>query len=319
MAKPPLNSQKMTKTIQIVIIDYPGALQSAVQGLKELFIFANQIINQHQLDRQFVIDITQPENAQLADIQEADIVILPPNLAGSYYLYPEKQLLNLLCDVHKAGAIMCSTCAGAFILAQTGLLDGRSVTTHWQLADDFKKQFPDIGLKIESLLINDGDIISAGGLMSWIDLGLEIVARFTKPHIMRSLGKYLIVDTGKRQQRYYGSFTPAFDHGNQPILQVQHYIQAHYHQAFKMAELAARACMSERTFLRHFTEATSFKPLEYVQRFRVQKACELLESGSQSFERISQQVGYEDVNTFRKLFIKIMGLTPTAFKERFAC
>ncbi|WDE03402.1 helix-turn-helix domain-containing protein [Thalassomonas viridans] len=309
----------MTKEIQIVIIDYPGALQSAVQGLKELFIFANQIIKTDALEQEFLIDIVQPETIQLADIKQASLIILPPNLGGSYYLCPEERLLALLCDAHKAGAIMCSACAGAFILARTSLLNGRTVTTHWQLADDFQKQFPGIPLKIESLLINDGDIISAGGLMSWIDLGLEIVAQFTKPHIMRSLGKFLIVDTGKREQRYYGSFTPRFDHGNQPVLQVQHHIQANYGQPVKMAELAALACMSERTFLRHFSEATGLKPLAYLQRFRIQKACELLESSSQSFEQISQQVGYEDVNSFRKLFIKVIGLTPTAFKERFAC
>ncbi|WDE13770.1 GlxA family transcriptional regulator [Thalassomonas haliotis] len=308
----------MTKKIQIVIIDYPSALQSAVQGLKELFIFANQIIKEQKLAQQFIIEIVPPEQKQLAEIKQADIIILPPNLAGNYYLAPSPRLLNVLCDAHKAGAIMCSACAGAFILAQTSLLDGRTVTTHWQLADEFHRQFPDITLKIESLLINDGDIISAGGLMSWVDLGLEIVAQFTKPHIMRSLGKFLIVDTGKREQRYYGSFTPTFNHGNQPILQVQHHIQSNYNQPIKMAELAAQACMSERTFLRHFTEATKFKPLEYVQRFRVQKACELLESSNLSFEQISPQVGYEDVNSFRKLFIKVIGLTPTAFKERFA-
>lgn len=319
MAKSPLNSRKMTKKIQIVIIDYPGALQSAVQGFKELFTFANQIIEEHKLAQQFIIDIIRPEQKQLTDIKQADIIILPPNLTGNYYLFPKTRLLNLLFEAHKAGAIMCSACAGAFILAQTSLLDGRTVTTHWQLANEFNQQFPDVTLKIESLLINDGDIISAGGLMSWVDLGLEIVAQFTKPHIMRSLGKFLIVDTGKREQRYYGSFTPIFSHGNQPILQVQHHIQTHYSQPMKMADLAALACMSERTFLRHFTEATKFKPLEYVQRFRVQKACELLESSKQNFEQISPQVGYEDVNSFRKLFIKVIGLTPTAFKERFAC
>ncbi len=209
----------MTNSIRVVIINYPNALQSAVHGLKELFLLANKIITENQLEMQFTIKLLQPES-KLSAINQSDIVILPPNLDGSYYKKPQAELLQYLNDAHQAGAILCSACASAFILAHTGLLDNRTVTTHWQLENSFNEQFPKVSLNIESLLINDGDIISAGGLMSWLDLGLEIVAQFSKPHIMRALGKYLIVDTGKREQRYYGSFTPKFNHGNKQILQV---------------------------------------------------------------------------------------------------
>ena len=306
----------MTKNIHVVIIDYPNALQSAVQGLKELFILTNKIVIQHQLDIQFSVDVVPPDKTSDHIIQ-SDIVILPPNLDGSYYNAPQPELLKFLRNAHRAGSILCSACAGAFILARAGLLDNRPATTHWQLANEFSEKYPDVSLKIESLLINDGDIISAGGLMSWVDLGLEIVAQFTRPQIMRILGKYLIVDTGKREQRYYGSFTPKFSHGNQQILQVQHHIQAHYNQSLNISVLAALACMSERTFLRQFTHATTLKPIQYIQRVRVQKACELLESTTHSFEKISLDIGYDDVNSFRKVFIKIIGLSPSAFKARF--
>ncbi|WDD98337.1 GlxA family transcriptional regulator [Thalassomonas actiniarum] len=306
----------MTKNVHVVIIDYPNALQSAVQGLKELFLIANRIIAESQLDTRFAITVACPEK-ELGAVEQSDIVILPPNLDGDYYRAPETGLLTFLNNAHQSGAILCSACAGTFILAQTKLLDHRAATTHWQLADKFNKQYPKVSLKIESLLINDGDIISAGGLMSWVDLGLEIVAQFTRPHIMRTLGKYLIVDTGKREQRYYDSFTPKLSHGNQQILQVQHYIQAHYNQALNIAMLAALACMSERTFLRQFTQATTIKPIQYIQRVRVQKACELLESSTQSFEQISLNIGYDDVNSFRKVFSKVIGLSPSAFKARF--
>lgn len=306
----------MTKYIQITIINYPHALQSAVQGFKELFLLANRIITDSQLEVQFSVKIIQPD-MDLDGMNQNDIVILPPNLDGDYYYTPQPELLQYLNDAHQKGTILCSACAGAFILAKTGLLDNRVATTHWQLADEFNEEFPKVSLEIESLLINDGDIISAGGLMSWIDLGLEIVAQFTKPHVMRALGKFLIVDTGKREQRYYGSFTPKLNHGNKQILKVQHYIQANYHTPLNISVLATLACMSERTFLRQFTNATTFKPIQYIQKVRVQKACDLLESTSQSFEQVALNIGYEDVNSFRKVFIKIIGLSPTAFKARF--
>ena len=305
-----------TKVIHVVIIDYPNALQSSVHGLKELLLLSNQIVIDNNLDMKFDVQVVKP-NKELESVSQSDVVILPPNLDGSYHNAPPEQLLAFINKAHQRGAILCSACAGAFILAETGLLDNRAATTHWQLADKFNERYPKVTLKIESLLINDGDIISAGGLMSWIDLGLEIVAQFTKPHIMRTLGKYLIVDTGKREQRYYGSFTPKFNHGNQQILQVQHHIQANHNQPLNISTLAALAYMGERTFLRQFTSATTMKPVQYIQKVRVQKACELLESTTQSFEQIALNIGYDDVNSFRKVFIKIIGLTPSAFKARF--
>ena len=306
----------MTKNIQVIIIDYPNALQSAVFGLKELFLLANRIIIQNQLEIHFMIDIVQPEQG-FSELSPSNIVILPPNLDGDYYNSPRLELIQYLNDMHQMGAILCSACAGAFILAHTGLIDNRTVTTHWQLENKFNEQYPQVTLKIESLLLNDCDIISAGGLMSWIDLGLEIVAQFATPHIMRMLGKYLIVDTGKREQRYYASFTPKFNHGNKAILRVQHYIQTNYHQALNISVLADLAYMGERTFLRQFTNSTSLKPGQYIQRVRMQKACNMLESTSHTLEQIALTIGYGDVNSFRKIFIKVMGLSPKNFRAKF--
>jgi transcriptional regulator GlxA family with amidase domain len=307
----------MTKYIRITIIDYPNALQSAVYGLQEMFLLASQIAIENQLNVQFIVKIMKPESDSQTSGQ-SEVVIIPPSLNGQYYKVPSAELLTYLLREHERGAILCCACAGAFILAKTGILDKRVATTHWKLRDQFSTKYPLITLQIESVLINDGDIISAGGLMSWVDLGLEIVAQFTQPHIMRQLGKYLIVDTGKREQRYYASFTPEFNHGNQPIIQAQHHIQANYNQLLTISRLASIACMSDRTFLRHFSKATALKPIQYIQRVRVQKACELLESTSSSLEQIALSIGYDDVNSFRKIFIKVMGLSPKAFQARFS-
>jgi len=179
------------------------------------------------------------------------------------------------------------------------------------------KQFPKVQVNSEKILINDGDIITAGGLMSWIDLGLELVAQFTQPAIMRQLGKYLIVDTGPREQSYYQNFNPILDHGDKTILNIQHFIRANFQQALMVAKLAQQCHMTERTFLRHFVTATGFKPNEYIQRLRIQKACDLLETTNLTFEAISLEVGYEDTSACRKAFVKITGLTPKDFKRRF--
>jgi len=306
----------MTKTIYITIIDYPNSLQSAVQGLKEFFLLTNKITMNNHCDIEFVVNIALV-NSDFTTIEPSDIIIIPPNFDGDYYNSPQPKLLAFLCTAHRSGSILCSACAGTFILAETGILDNRAATTHWLLADKFIDKYSKVSLKADSLLINDGDIITAGGLMSWVDLGLEIVAQYTHPYIMRALGKYLIVDTGNREQRYYRSFTPQLNHGNEKISHVQHYIQKHYNSALNVRLLADLACMTERTFLRHFTDATRMKPIEYIQKVRVQKACELLEQTTQSFEKITENIGYDDVNSFRKVFFKVTGLSPSAFKSRF--
>ncbi|MFT5708092.1 MAG: transcriptional regulator GlxA family with amidase domain [Oceanospirillaceae bacterium] len=307
----------MTNNIFITIVNYPNALKSAVYGLQELFISANAILKNQALDARFYVDICTPKQLNMAENSHIDLIIVPPIINGDYHLSPAPELINFLIQAQRKGVILCSACAGAFILAETGLFEGKMLTTHWQMANDFREKYPKVHLNTDKILINSINAISAGGLMSWIDLGLEIVARFSKPFIMRLLGKFLIVDTGKREQRYYESFNPSFAHNNDKIVKVQHYIQDNYQTRITMKDLSSVAFITERTLLRQFTQATDWKPLQYIQRIRVQKACEALESTTQSLEQIAALVGYNDVNSFRKVFNKVIGLSPTEFRQRF--
>ncbi|KAA1174487.1 helix-turn-helix domain-containing protein [Marinobacter salinexigens] len=293
---------------------------SAVQGLAEQFYLANRICRQHGMGDRFKTHLCDsldiPENGcdGLAPLQ---VIILPPCLDDEAYASPSTILVQWLQENHRNGAIICSVCAGAFVLAETGLLDGRRVTTHWALADELAKGFPKATVDSSRLLINDGDVITAGGLMSWIDLGLELVAQFSNSQIMRQLGKYLIVDTGDREQSFYQSFSPKLDHGDDVIVKVQHHLQRGYNEPVKIGDLAERAHLTERTFLRRFVRATGLKPVQYLQNLRIQKACDLIETSNLPFERVAEEVGYEDLSAFRKTFIKITGQTPREFKHRF--
>ncbi|BBB31036.1 GlxA family transcriptional regulator [Neptunomonas japonica] len=314
--------------IFIGIIDYPGALQSAVQGLREMFVAANRICVQQNLNIAFDIEIYNVEQVAtfsnktfLKDKQQSNslhVVILPPCLEGEYYICPDQHLKAWLLEQRSQGVILCSVCAGAFILAACGLLDHRPATTHWGLTERFNKTYPKVHLDSNKILINDTDLMTAGGLMAWLDLGLELVAQFTQARIMRLLGKYLIVDTGSREQRYYRSFVPALNHGDQAVLTVQHHLQVNFAKNISMRDLAALSCLGERTFLRRFVKATELKPSQYLQQLRIQKACDRIESSHDSVELIATKVGYEDVSAFRKVFIKTMGLTPREFRHRFA-
>ncbi len=304
--------------MKIAIVEYPGSLKSAIYGLSEMFNTANILCKMHKIEFNFEIEILNSESINKIPKEiNYQVVIIPPGINQDYYLSAPIELINWIIDKYKQGSILCSACAGAFIIAATGLLDNREATTHWSLVNLFKEKFNDINLLPDKIIVRDGDIITAGGVMAWLDLGFELVQQFTKPEIMRQLGKILVVDTGHREQCYYQQFIPNLNHGDQTIIDTQRKLQAEFNNQIKISELAKESCLTERTFLRRFTKATGITPSEYLQRLRVQKACDLLESSTTTFEQIAYKVGYEDVSAFRKVFIKIMGLTPREFRKRF--
>jgi transcriptional regulator GlxA family with amidase domain len=248
---------------------------------------------------------------------EPTVIVLPPSLEPPKANSVPKALINYLGARHGAGATLSSVCVGAFILAETALLNGRVVTTHWQHAEDLAKRFPLIKVDSDKLIIDDGDIITAGGLMAWTDLGLKLVDRLLGPTAMLETARFMLVDPPGREQRYYSIFAPQLAHGDGAILRVQHWLQKADLRHVSMGDMAKRAGLEERTFLRHFQKATGLTPIEYSQHLRIGRSRELLETSSQSVDEIAWQSGYDDPGAFRKVFIRITGLTPSDYRRRF--
>jgi transcriptional regulator GlxA family with amidase domain len=226
-------------------------------------------------------------------------------------------LVRWLRTRHSEGALLCSVCVGAFILAETGLLAGRPATTHWALREAFTARFPDVALDTDRLLVDDGDIVTAGGLMAWVDLGLHLVERFLGPVTTLATARYFLIDPGGREQRFYQTFAPTLTHGDASILRAQHHLQAKSAAKVTVPEMAARAGLGERTFQRRFQRATGLKPTEYLQHVRVAKSRVLLERSVDAVDAIAWSVGYEDSGAFRKIFFRVMGLSPAEYRRRF--
>jgi transcriptional regulator GlxA family with amidase domain len=244
--------------------------------------------------------------------------LIPPSLIGPPAAEMMARLANWLKEQHGGGVALGSVCAGAFLLAETGLLAGRPATTHWSYAETFVTRYPEIGTDTDKLIIDDGDIITAGGLMAWIDLGLKVVARLLGPTIALETARYLLVDPAGREQRFYSSFSPKLHHGDKAVLKVQHWLQAQGTRHVTLSDMAKQAGLEERTFLRRFQKATGLKPTEYCQHLCIEKARERLEFSKLPVEQIAWSVGYEDAGAFRKVFQKVMGLSPGDYRRRFA-
>lgn len=316
---------------EIGIVIYPGAQLAAVLGLTDLFGVAEGLAGEKSEDRGTpLLRISHWQRSGEADspVRVFDtlagaagtpsVLILPPALGdpvsgGTAALYSD-----WLRNSHGAGIALASVCAGALVLAESGVLAGRTVTTHWSLGELLRTRFPEVGrVETDRLIIDDGDIITAGGVMAWTDLGLKLVDRFLGPTIMIETARHLLVDPPGREQRYYSIFCPKLTHGDAAVLKVQHWLQTTGARDIRVAALAAQAGLEERTFLRRFRKATGLTSTEYCQRLRVAKAQELLQFGTLAVDRIAWEVGYADPGAFRKVFMRIVGLTPNAFRHRF--
>ena len=315
--------------VRIGIVLYPGVQLSAATGLTDLFKVAVRIADdaEHASPRLLVRHLRVEGDAEpvvvfdsdpdAIGVGRCDVLILPPSLDPPITADAAAPLARWLRARHGEGSVLASICAGAFLLAETGLLAGRAVTTHWASADAFRNRFPDVALDTDRLIIDGGDIISVGGLMAWTDLGLKLVERFLGPVVMAQTARMLLVDPPGREQRYYSGFAPRLTHGDVAIVKAQHFLQANGGKEARLAILAEQAGLEERTFLRRFQKATGITATDYAQRLRVAKAQELLQFGHSPIERIAWEVGYSDPGAFRKIFFRIVGLSPGEYRQRF--
>jgi transcriptional regulator GlxA family with amidase domain len=256
--------------------------------------------------------------ASLADETQYDIVYIPVIFPPLEPHLADTATIAWLSRQAEGGACLCSVCSGAFLLAATGRLDGRRATTHWMMADSFAARFPKVILKQEKILIDEGDCITAGGVSAYHDLSLYLASRFGSPDLAATLSRMLLIDPFRRLQSPYATRSFNKSHGDEQILLVQDWLEQNPSHSVNTGMLAERAGLGERTFMRRFKKATGDSPLEYLQHLRIQTARQLLESTRKTIEEITWQSGYEDISSFRKLFRRTTGLSPSAYRQRFS-
>lgn len=298
----------------IAILRYPGAQAAAIHGLTDLFEAAHRLAGAPGKRRVPALRVEVIDGAPPR--RDLTALIVPPCLGQ----VPSRlgPLSAWIAARHREGTLVCSVCVGGFVLAETGLLDGRPATTHWALREAFAQRFPQVALDVDRLVIDDGDVITAGGVMAWIDLGLRVIERLLGPATMLRTARYFLVDPGAREQRFYRSFAPPLRHGDAAILRVQHWLQARGRERVTLPMMARQARLGDRTFLRRFVRATALTPTAYVQELRIARAREQLELGALSIGEIAWSAGYADPGAFRKIFTRIVGLAPGAYRARFA-
>lgn len=310
---------------EVGVLLYPGSQLAMVHGVTDLFGVASNFSVSHGGPRLHVSHWSMGDSGLIEcshgkhsdGVNEPQVFLTPGRLTGPMVGEEAAPFADWLRRRHAAGAALAANCGGVFVLAATGLLAGRPATTHWLFADMFRTHFPDVELEPDKIVIEDGDIITAGGLMAWTDLALRLVDRLLGPTVMVETGQFFLIDPAGREQRHYSSFAPRLDHGDEAILKVQHWLQARAARPTHVSEMAHEARLEERTFLRRFKSATGTKPAEYLQQLRIGKSRELLQFTKRSVDQIAWSIGYEDPAAFRRVFRRLVGLSPGDYRRRF--
>lgn len=258
----------------------------------------------------------------VADIDATDIVIVPSVLVGAdgwqCGRYPE--LTAWISRMHSGGAILCSACSGVFLLAETGLFDGRTATVHWCYAGQFGRSYPKVPMAPERVLVVSGDredLVSSGASMGWHDLVLYLIARYAGAAAAQAVARFFALQWHHDGLAPYIVFRGRTDHGDAAIADAQAWLATHFAIANPVEEVVKRSGMAERTFKRRFRSSTGYSPLDYAQRLRIEDAKRILERTELPVDEISWKVGYEDPAFFRRLFKRTTGLAPGAYRRKF--
>ncbi|TQS70695.1 GlxA family transcriptional regulator [Rhodobacteraceae bacterium] len=317
--------EKKEWVCEIGLLIYPDCQMSAIYGLTDLFRIAGEWTDGDTTRQVRVSHWRAEEDGELICVWDSHpntlhrlgYVITPPSVVMPEKMQSMPKEAAWLRAQHKDGSRVCSICAGAFVLAESGLLKGRRVTTHWAFARHLAERYQEIEVADRNLVLDDGDVISAGGILAWTDLGLTLVERLFGRSTMLSTARFLVIQPPRATQLPFTEFIPDFDHGDQAILRVQHHIHADLTASLNLDDLSDLAHLGKRTFMRRFAKATALTPTEYIQRARVAKARGILELTNRPLDQVAWEVGYKDPSAFSKIFQRISGISASEYRHQF--
>jgi transcriptional regulator GlxA family with amidase domain len=255
-------------------------------------------------------------------IETSDIVIVPSIVLRREGWEKNRYsgLVDWLRRMHGRGAALCSACSGIFLLAETGLFDGKDVTVHFGYARTFAAIYPAIPIHPERVLVISGrreELVSSGASTTWHDLVLYLIARYAGATSAQEVARLFALQWHQDGLTPYIVFEGKTDHGDGEIQSAQQWLSKHFSVANPVEQMVKRSKLAERTFKRRFVSATGLTPIAYVQRLRIEDAKRRLERTEAPVDEIAWRVGYEDAAFFRRLFKRTTGLAPGAYRKRF--
>jgi transcriptional regulator GlxA family with amidase domain len=255
----------------------------------------------------------------LSSVRRTDLIIIPSmnhNFVKGIDL--NRKMIPWLRRQHGSGAEIASICTGAFLLASTGLLDGKECATHWSAGKAFQSMFPAVNLVSDKIITHENRIYTNGGAFSFLNLILYLVERYFNRETALYCSKVFQIDPERHSQSCFTIFSGTKDHHDAAVKQAQTILEKSAADKISVPDLASRLAVGRRNFDRRFKKATGTTPVEYLQRVRIEEAKNSLERSSKTISEVMYDVGYNDAKAFRDIFRKLTGMSPGDYRKKFS-
>ncbi|MCB0653844.1 MAG: helix-turn-helix domain-containing protein [Saprospiraceae bacterium] len=254
----------------------------------------------------------------LKEVKKTDLVIIPA-LFGDMKtaIASNKKALPWINEQYRNGAEVASLCVGAFLLASTGLLNGKKCSTHWGFQNEFREMFPEVEVVEGSIITEEHRIYSSGGANSYWNLLLHLVEKYTDRATAILASKYFAIDIDRESQTTFAMFKGQKNHTDDAVRKAQDFIEKHFQEKISIDDLTELVSIGRRSFERRFKLATNNTVLEYIQRIKVEAAKRSFENSRKNMNEVMFDVGYTDTKAFRAVFKKITGLTPIEYRNKY--
>ena len=261
---------------------------------------------------------TVKPHSNISAITKTNLIIIP-SLNHNYEkaMKGNQPLIDWIEQQYKNGAEVASICTGAFLLASSGLLDGKSCSTHWSAADSFRTMFPKVNLQTDQLITDENGIYTNGGAYSFLNLMIYLVEKYYDRQTAIFCSKVFQIEMDRNSQSAFTIFTGQKSHGDEMVQQAQAYIESKLQEKISVEYLSSRFAVGRRNFDRRFIKATGNTPVEYSQRVKIESAKKAFETSRKTINEVMYEVGYSDVKAFREVFRKITGMSPLEYRGKY--
>lgn len=319
------------KHLTIIVPDGENNLSSIV-GAYKIFTRANTYWKEMGKREVFKIELagiskevefygglfTARPHTHISDIAQTNLAIIP-SLNHNYIkaVKANKMLIDWLAEQYRNGAEIASICTGAYLLASTGLLDGKSCSTHWAAADQLRQMFPKVNLKTDQLITDENGIYTNGGAYSFLNLMLYLVEKYYDRQTAIFCSKVFQIEMDRDSQSSFIVFKGQKSHDDEVVKKAQAYIESKLDEKISIEQIATLFAIGRRNFDRRFIKATGNTPVEYSQRVKMEVAKKAFENSRKTINEVMYEVGYSDVKAFREVFRKITGMSPLNYRNRY--
>jgi transcriptional regulator GlxA family with amidase domain len=309
-----------------------GAILGSLEGSRQLFTQVNGFLNARGEASIFKVELvglekditltgglfTAHTDCTIRDLAKTDLIIIPA-IDGDmeYALKKNKDFIPWIREQYRNGAEVASLCLGAFLLAATGLVEGKTIATHWMAANDFRKMFPDVNLVTEKIITDDQGIYTSGGAFSYLNLILYLIEKYAGRNIAILTAKVFAIEIERNDQLSFTIFQGQKEHEDEPVKKAQEFIENNFQNKITIDQLANMFALGRRNLERRFKKATDNTVIEYMQRVKIEVAKKSLETERKSVNEVMYHVGYSDTKAFRTTFKKITGLSPIEYRNKY--